>query len=65
MRIRQGLLTVPPKTDIVLFQQHDGKPLEPTLPTANASPSVAVTLTLIVLFDDVSMIVNPESAPSP
>jgi hypothetical protein len=46
MRIRQGLLTVPPETDIVLFQQHDGKPPEPTLPTANASPSAAVTLTM-------------------
>ena len=26
MRIGQGLLTVPPGTDIVLFLQHDGKP---------------------------------------
>ncbi len=26
MRTRQGLLTVPPGTDIVLFLQHDGKP---------------------------------------
>ena len=51
MRIRQGLLTVPPETDIVVFLQHDGKPPEPTLPTANESPSVAVTLTLGALRD--------------
>jgi integrase len=51
MRIRQGLLTVPPETDIVLFLQHDGKPPEPTLPTADESPSVAQTLTLGALRD--------------
>jgi integrase len=51
MRIRQGLLTVPPETDIVLFLQHDGKPPEPTLPVANESPPVAETLTLGALRD--------------
>jgi integrase len=33
MRIRQGLLTVPPGTNIVLFLQRDGKPPENVVPT--------------------------------
>jgi hypothetical protein len=40
MRIRQGLLTVPPETDIVLFLQHDGKPAESNSPATNEAPSV-------------------------
>ncbi len=51
MRIRQGLLTVPPETDIVVFLQHDGKPPEPTLPTTKESAPVAPTLTLGALRD--------------
>ncbi len=48
MRIRQGLLSVPPETDIVVFLQHDGKPPEPKSPATNQSSHEAPTLTLSV-----------------
>jgi hypothetical protein len=50
MRIRQGLLTVPPGTDIVVFLRHDGKPPEPKSPAANQFPPEAPTLTLGALY---------------
>ena len=40
MRTRQGLLTLPPETDIVLFLQHDGKSAESSSPATNEAPSV-------------------------
>jgi hypothetical protein len=51
MRIRQGLLTAPPETDIVLFLQHDGKPPKPTLPAPIGSPCEVQTLTLDAVRD--------------
>ena len=52
MRIRQGLLTVPPGIDIVLFLQHDGKPPpEPVSPTADGAHAKVQTLTLGALRD--------------
>jgi integrase len=47
MRLKQGLIELPPGTDIVEFVQHDGKPPAPATPVSASRK----TLTLVTLRD--------------